>query len=62
MTAQTPIVVKIIREDSEKCDQSMKDYKYSQIFLRLQKIKKKELIAKAANFFCNSALKIYQKN
>ncbi len=48
VTAQSPtvtIVVKIIREDSEKCEKSMKDLKYSQIFLRLQKIKIKNLIA-----------------
>jgi hypothetical protein len=40
MTDQSPtvtIVVKIIREDSEKCE---KDFKYSQTFLRLQKTNK----------------------
>jgi hypothetical protein len=52
------IVVKIIREDSEKCEKSMKDFKYSQIFLRLQKIKNKKFNCKSANFFCNFFLKI----
>ena len=54
MTAQTPTVtifVKIIREDSEKCEKSMKDFKYSQIFLRLQKIKNKKFNFKNCKFF-----------